>query len=83
MRVSVKANGHNIFIPIPSCLIFNSLSAYFVYRFAAPHIDAIEGLSYSQVRLLVRGINRARHKLHGMPLVEVDSSGGELVRVYL
>ena len=61
MRVRVRADGHNIFIPIPSCLLFNSLSAYLVYRFATPHVDALSGLSYAQMRALMYSVNRARH----------------------
>lgn len=83
MRVRVRADGHNIFIPIPSCLLFNSLSAYLVYRFATPHVDALSGLSYAQMRALMYSVNRARHKLRGMPLVDVESGNGEKVQVYL
>lgn len=83
MRVRVRADGHNIFIPIPSCLLFNSLSAYLVYRFATPHVDALSGLSYAQMRALMYSVNRAKHKLRGMPLVDVESGNGEKVQVYL
>lgn len=83
MRVRVRADGHNIYLPIPSCLIFNSLSAYLVYRFATPHVDALSGLSYAQMRALMHSVNRAKHKLRGMPLVDVESGSGEKVQVYL
>ncbi len=82
MKIHVKADGHTIFVPIPSCLLFNALSAYLVYKFAAPHIDAISGLTYEQTRKLMHGINRARHRLSGSPLVDVESSGGKVL-IYL
>lgn len=83
MRVKVNAGGHNIFIPLPSCLLFNSLSAYLVYRFVIPRVDVISKLTYAHTRLLMHSVSRARRKLRGMPLVDVESSAGEKVQIYL
>ena len=83
MRIRVKADGHTIFLPIPSCLLFNPLSALLVRKFAAPHVAALSGLTYAQTRALMHGLSRARRKLRGEPLVDVKGGNGEQVYVIL
>lgn len=83
MRIRVKADGHSIFLPIPSCLLMNPLSALLVCKFAAPHVAALSGLTYAQTRALMHALSRAKRKLRGKPLVDVKGGNGEQVYVYL
>ncbi len=83
MRIKVQAEGRHIYVPIPSWLLFNSLSAYLCHRFAASHINAVSGLTYEQLRVLFHMLKRSRKKLNGTPLVDVESGNGDKVQVYL
>lgn len=83
MQIKVQSERHHIHISIPSCLLFNALSAVFIRRFAISHIDSISGLTYEQLRILLRALKHSRKKLHGTPLIDIESSNGDNVHIFL
>ena len=83
MQIHVNANGRNICIPIPTHLVFNSLGALLFQKFVVPQVDSLSEMTYAQTRTLMRGFCRARRHLKGQPLVDVESTNGEKVQIFL
>ncbi|MCL2216509.1 MAG: hypothetical protein FWB91_05755 [Defluviitaleaceae bacterium] len=85
MRIKVSSEDSNFNLRLPTRLFFNPITAAFC-RLAIPaaakqyvQID----LTYTQMRILFKEIRRCRKLLNGEPLVEVASSDGSTVRVWL
>ena len=81
MKVHVKeAGGHNIFIWLPSGLVFNRLSAAIL-----PGILKQNGMNITrqQAVALVKAVNHSRHRFRNWNLVEVQDSNGDYVVVKL
>ena len=81
MKIVVKSNeGPNIWLPIPSGLVLNRFVGGF-----APHYLKEYGLDITkeQAIIFVKALNQYRHKHPEWVLAEVESSGGESVKVKL
>ena len=81
MKVHVKeAAGHNIFIWLPSGLVFNRLSAAIL-----PGILKQNGMNITrqQAVTLVKAVNHCRRRFRNWNLVEVQDSNGDFVVVKL
>ena len=81
MKIVVKSNeGPNLWLPIPSALIFNRFSAGFAQKYLKEY-----GLNITkeQVIFIIKELNRYRRKHPEWVLVEVQSSTGEYVKIKL
>lgn len=99
MRIRVKADGHNINIPIPTGLIFSKPSVWIYLKlarkfssYAAQYIPeeaenmaerVLENIPDEAMYALCTEIMRIKHKYGHWDLVEVQSSSGEIVKVTL
>ena len=81
MQIRVKSpEGPNLWIPLPTGLIFNRLTAFFAARSAA---EMGLRLSPGQMARLFTALKRYKHLHPDWVLVEVDSTEGDHVRVKL
>lgn len=81
MKVHVKeAGGHNIFIWLPSGLVFNRLSAAML-----PGILKQNGIDITREQAveMVKTVNQCRRRFRDWNLVEVQDSNGDFVVVKL
>ncbi len=81
MRIVVReSQGHNIFIPFPSWLVFNRFSAGYLVRL----VDG-KGLTMNkeQARTLIKALNKYRRKHRDWVFVEVRSADGDYVKIKL
>lgn len=99
MRIHVRADGHNIQIPIPTGLIFSKASVWLYLKLARSfssrakqYIPAdveitadeiLEKLPEEAVYALCAEIMRIKRKHGHWDLVEVKSSSGEEVKITL
>lgn len=88
MRISVDSGGKITNIRIPSRIIFNSLTA--TIAGSAIISKSIQSCAKREVkvdartaRAVFREINRCRARYPDWILVEVDSAGGEQIRIRL
>ena len=80
MRITVHSEGHRFFIPVPTGLIANRLTA----RIAAKTLkESGMELSAEDLRRLFQALRRSRKVLKKRPLVEVDSADGTYVKILL
>lgn len=81
MRIVVKSkDGPNIWLPIPSCLVFNRFVAGIAPKYLKE--DGIE-ITKEQAVAFIRALNQYRHKHPDWVLVEVQSAEGEYVKIKL
>ena len=99
MRIQVKADGHNISIPIPTALIFSKPSVWLYLKLAKKFssrageyiprevevsLDSfLNQLPEEAVYALCAEIMRIRKKYGPWKLVEVHSASGEEVHITL
>ena len=99
MKIQVKAEGHNITIPIPTRLIFSKASVWLYLKLARKlssrakqYIPAevevtvdeiLEKIPDEAVYILCAEIMRIKKKHGYWKLVEVDTAGGEHVEITL
>ncbi len=81
MKITVRGSqGTNIFIPIPSWLVFNRFSAGYLAKTVSG-----KGLRMdkAQARAIIRALNRYRRKHKAWVLVEVMSADGDYIEIKL
>lgn len=78
MKIIIKNSGgeKTITIVLPTALVFSPASAAIASKYT-------EELNYKQMNALMKALRRSKRVLHGTPLVEVQSSGGEDVTIWL
>ncbi len=81
MKIIVKeSQGTNLWIPFPSCLVFNRFSAGFLAK-------TVNGkgvrMDKAQARVIIKALNRYRRKHRDWVLVEVLSADGNYVEIKL
>lgn len=78
MKVVIKNGGDKkaITIALPTALVFNSASAAIVAK-------QTEEFTYGQMHSLMKALKKSKKVLDGVPFVEVKSSDGEEVTVWL
>lgn len=99
MRIHVKADGHNIHIPIPTGLIFSKASVWLYLKLARKYSsrasefipedtentaeNILEKIPDEAVYALCAEIMRVKRKYGHWNLVEVTSASGEEVHIIL
>ncbi len=81
MKIVVRAsNGPNIFLPIPSGLVFNRFTAGVLIKTMKQN-----GLNLDkkQALAIIKAVNAYRRKHRDWVLVEVDSADGDYVKIKL
>ncbi len=81
MKIIVKSNeGPNFWLPIPSGLVLNRFAAGFAPKYLKEY-----GLNITKEQAIyfVKELNRYRRKHRDWVLVEVQSAGGECVKIKL
>ena len=78
MKVVIKNGGEEktITVALPTALILNPASAAIVS-------SQTEEFTYGQMNSLMKALRKSKKVLDGVPFVEVKSSGGEEVTVWL
>ena len=81
MRIVVKSSdGKKIWLPIPSGLVFNPLTACFAPKFLKE--QGIE-ITRAQAIAFVKELNRYRRKHPKWVLMEVERAEGDYVKIKL
>ena len=80
MRIVVKSSEGNIWLPIPSGLVFNPLTACFAPKFLKE--QGVE-ITRAQAIAFVKELNRYRRKHPKWVLMEVESADGDYVKIKL
>lgn len=81
MRIVVKSDeGPNLWLPFPSCLVFNRFAAGFASKYLKKYgLD----ITKKQAVYFVKALNRYRRRHPQWVLVEVTGADGEYVKVKL
>ena len=78
MRITVHSDGRRFFIPFPTGLIANRLTA----RIAAKHLKKSGvDLSAKDMHRFLKVLKQCRKALNGEPLVEVKDTDGTYVKI--
>ena len=80
MKITVRSEGFNLRIPIPTGLIFNDLTAGL-----APHFLEKNGVTITkkQARTFIRTLRKFKRRHRNWTLVEVESANGDYVEIKL
>jgi len=78
MKIKIRSEGKKIFIPIPNFL----MTSKFILKKISKHLD-IEGISSENIRNFQKVFRKVRKQFKGLLLVDVESSSGEIVKIYL
>ena len=80
MRIIVRSQGFKLWIPVPTGLLFNDLTAAFL-----PKIMEQNGIiiTKKQALILMRGIRKCKRRHRGLTLVEAQSANGDCVEIIL
>lgn len=82
MQIRIKdPDGPNLWIPLPTGLIFNRFTAGIAAKAASEHGGV--AISPKQLRALFRAVKAYKKAHPDWVLVEVESSDGQYVRVKL
>lgn len=78
MKVVIKNGGEEktITVALPTALVFNPASAAIASKYT-------EEFTYRQMNSLMKALRKSKKVLDGAPFVEVKSSDGEEVMVWL
>ncbi len=82
MRIRIRADGYRLSIRLPSCLIFSRLSAAIIVQ-CVNRSQKERRLSFSDTYALCKQIKRLRRERRDWYLVDIESSGGEVVKIRL
>ena len=80
MRIQVNDGNRRIVIPLPTGLMFNSLTAGIAVRAAAEHGVV---MSAAQMRRFFRAVKEYKRTHPEWVLVDVQSADGEAVKIKL
>ena len=80
MRIQVNDGNRRIVIPLPTGLVFNSLTASIAVRAAAEHGVV---MSAAQMRRFFRAVKAYKRAHPDWVLVDVQSADGEAVKIKL
>lgn len=87
MKISMSGIGEkqrHFTLALPSPVVFNRVTAYLAVKFGILKNEAGEPkLSYDQVCALMTALRKGKSCLHGLPLLDVESSDGEKIKIYL
>ncbi len=87
MKISMSGIGEkqrHFTLALPTPVIFNRTTAYLAVKFRIMKNEAGEPkLSYEQVCVLMTALRKGKECLHGLPLLDVESSDGEKIKIYL
>ena len=99
MRIIVKGDGHNINIPIPTRMIFSKATVWMWLKFARKAMHSaekyipenaeykaeslLESIPDKAVYALCDELLRIKRKHGSWDLVEVESSDGDTVRIFV
>lgn len=80
MTIKIRSDDIKLWIPVPTGLAFNDLTALFV-----PKILEQNGVTMSQkqVRKLMRATRKCIRRHRGLTLVEVETADGQYVEITL
>lgn len=80
MRITVRGEGRRLFIPIPTWILANPLTAGLAS--CASRRSEVP-LNARQLRRLFRALRKSRAVLNGLPFVEVTDADGTYVKITL
>lgn len=87
MKISMSGIGEkqrHFTLALPSPVVFNRVTACLAVKFGIMKNEAGEPkLSYDQVCALMTALRKGKSCLHGLPLLDVESSDGEKIKIYL
>ena len=80
MIIKVRSDDVKLWIPVPTGLVFNDLTAALL-----PKIMEQNGMTITpkQARKLVRGIRKCQRRHRGLTLVEAETADGQCVEIKL
>lgn len=71
-------------LALPTPMVFNRATAYLAVKSRFLKNEAGEPkLFYEQVCALMTALRKGKACLHGLPLLDVESSDGEKIKIYL
>ena len=84
MRIRVQAEGRNINIALPTCMIFSKAVARIANTAGRKYAgDAMAQITPEQMDALFAEFRRIKKKYGSWELVDVESAGGEKVKIIL
>ena len=84
MRILVKDDEHTIRLSLPTALIFSGLTAEIAAHSMRKHVkDPRVNLTSRQLRAIFAEIRRIKNRHGSWELVDVQSTGGEKVKIIL
>lgn len=80
MKITVRSEDTNLWIPIPTALFLNDLTAGLAPQFLAPYGVTITA---KQARKFIRAMKKYKRRHRDWVLVEVQSADGDYVEIKL